>query len=373
MSILSKYRYLSARTVLSLSKLKRCQSLPTDTWGEESQFWSIIFISHRWASQDDPDPTGSQLHALQTLARSVTGIASIVLEDQSTHRMDFNGRVNQYSLGLHGNLQAAHLIFRTLCFYAKNSNNFSELKDIDQILDVIGFWYDYSCLPQDPMTNMQKDEFNSALKGVQKLISHPRVTTLILRKSDDGFLGRGWCVAESAIAYSKNDTSLPLVLYTSELKKPFSTLNKLIENAFKEWERISDQESAWQGFCMVINATSEPMILKRDFENSEIFLAHSDALDIGHRLLTAFLVKTAIMNDGDCLDLFDHFPEALKRENLGCRDKKDYALVSLMIINSVVATEASQNLSIWREALTRCVDDNSLVLTKENNMLIWQM
>jgi hypothetical protein len=47
---------------------------------------------------------------------------------------------------------------------------------------VIGFWYDYSCLPQDPKTPAEEQEFAQTLQGIGEMILSPQVSTLVLRK-----------------------------------------------------------------------------------------------------------------------------------------------------------------------------------------------
>ena len=76
--MLQEYRYVSARTLLGLTKLDRCQDFPEDTWTPVEQLWHLVFISHRWGSVADPDPMGTQLEALQRLVRRMVDIAGAI-------------------------------------------------------------------------------------------------------------------------------------------------------------------------------------------------------------------------------------------------------------------------------------------------------
>jgi hypothetical protein len=38
------YRFISARSLLGLSRLDRCQDLPQGVWSPVGQFWHLVFI-----------------------------------------------------------------------------------------------------------------------------------------------------------------------------------------------------------------------------------------------------------------------------------------------------------------------------------------
>ncbi len=77
-----QYRYISARTLLGLPKLARCQSLPQDSWTPAENLRHFVFISHRWGSQNDPDPSGSQLAALKRMVQRIADIAEAISDER---------------------------------------------------------------------------------------------------------------------------------------------------------------------------------------------------------------------------------------------------------------------------------------------------
>jgi len=80
--MLQAYRYISARTLLAMPKLARCQSLPQNTWTSAENLWHLVFISHRWGSQNDPDPSGLQLIALKSILEKMVDIAEAISDDR---------------------------------------------------------------------------------------------------------------------------------------------------------------------------------------------------------------------------------------------------------------------------------------------------
>jgi hypothetical protein len=206
--VLQEYRYITARTLLGMSKLARCQSLPDNMWIPAKNLWHLVFISHRWGSQNDPDPDGSQLAALKQMMQQIADI-SVALTEERVGSDAVRDRLRLIpSFMRQGTLQAAHLVFRILCYEEElpleEVNRFAG----EGILDAIGFWYDYSCLPQDPKTPAEAIEFTQALQGIGNMILSPRVSTLVLRKEGDGYLSRAWCFAESMIASAKQDLDI---------------------------------------------------------------------------------------------------------------------------------------------------------------------
>lgn len=142
---LDQYRFISGRSLLNLSKLDRCQSLPAETWTPASQLWCLVFISHRWGSQEDPDPTGAQLAVLKQFARRIEDVTEVLTYEPESSEQKRARLAQVPSLNRQGTLQAAHLIFRSFAYLAESVPEQAERLETESILDVIGFWYDYSC------------------------------------------------------------------------------------------------------------------------------------------------------------------------------------------------------------------------------------
>ena len=44
--------------------------------------WHVVFISHRWGNQDNPDPSGSQLAILKLLAQRIADVADVLSDER---------------------------------------------------------------------------------------------------------------------------------------------------------------------------------------------------------------------------------------------------------------------------------------------------
>ncbi|PAX59805.1 hypothetical protein [Brunnivagina elsteri] len=375
-----QYRYISARTLLEMPKLARCQSLPQNTWTPAENLWHLVFISHRWGNHNDPDSSGLQLAALKLMVQRMADIAEVISDERVGVDAAQSRLARVPSLNRQGTLQAAHLVFRSLC-EAESVPDAKAIGDDGRgILDLIGFWYDYSCLPQDPKTPSEADEFAQTLQGIGDMILSSRVSTLILRKEGDGYVSRGWCFAESMIAQSKDDTNKPLVLWTDRWDEPVSLLDSEPFSVFKQdaeklmaqWEDSSSTMSACESFCCVVQATALPLLLKSKAYESEFALAQADTTTIGIHLLAHIHPWLAILQEGEHLDLSVHLATLLQSEGLGCRDNRDYILVSLLLLKSLTSKDAAGDVAIWGEALVRFTEGLPLYLIRHDGKLEWQ-
>ena len=120
-----------------------------------------LFITHRWESQQHPDPSGWQLRALQELA---------------------------------------------------DHYNFSDPN--------LCFWFDYMSLPQKPRVAVEQQIFAQGLDTIRRTVSECNNVTLISRCGHDHaddlrvMMTRGWIVFELLLA--RNNLKLPLPLYERE-------------------------------------------------------------------------------------------------------------------------------------------------------------
>lgn len=375
-----QYRYISGRTLLGMTKLARCQSLPADTWTPAENLWHFVFISHRWGSQNDPDPTDSQLATLQRMVQRIADIAQVISDKQVGVEATRKRLARIPSLRGQGTLQAAHLVFRSLVAAESIPDSEVAWNNGRGMLDLIGFWYDYSCLPQEPKTPTEEQEFAKTLQGIGDMILSPQVSTLILRKDGDGYLSRGWCFAESMIARSKADVNKPLVLQTDRWDAPvsmfdsesFSIFRQDVEKLIVQWEDPANKMSVWDSFSLVIQATALPLFLMSELYTSEFALAIADTTTIGLPLFGHIQFWLVGLQEGGCLDLSVHLVTLLQNQGLGCRDDRDYILVSLLLLKSMTSEDAKGDVAIWREALVRFTKGLSLHLTRRDGILQWQ-
>jgi hypothetical protein len=62
----------------------------------------------------------------------------------------------------------------------------------------------------------------------------------------------------------------------------------------------------------------------------------------------------------------------LRDEGWGCRDERDYVVVALLLMKSLVAVDAMADLRIWGEALDRFVEGLGLVVERREAGLVWR-
>jgi hypothetical protein len=378
--VFHKYRYISGRTLLELPKLDRCQALPADTWTLAEHLWQVVFVSHRWGSQAEPDPTGSQLATLQKLVQRMVEVAEVISDERVGIEAARERLARLPALNQQGTLQAAHLVFRSLAAAELIPNADEIWSNGRGSLDVIGFWYDYSCLPQDPRSPAEEQEFAQTLQGIGEMILSPQVSTLVLRKEGDGYLSRGWCFAESMIAQSKSDPYMPLVLRTDRWNEPISVFNSgafaaykpLVEQAMALWENPASTLSAWDLFSAVIQATALPLLLKSEPSTSEFALALGDTITPGTGVLAQIQSWLVTLQEGEPLDLAVPLASLLQSHGLGCREQRDYILVALLLLKSLTSEDAVGDVQIWREALVRFTEGLPLEVMRRDGELVWQ-
>lgn len=371
-------RYITARTLLGLSKLDRCQDLPEETWVSAENLWHVVFISHRWGSQDDPDPSGSQLAILKLLAQRIADIAH-VLSDERVGLDAVRDRLARVpSLARQGSVQAAHLVFRVMCEGAERGEADNRLTD-DGILDLIGFWYDFSCLPQDPKTTTEAEEFSQTLQGIGEMLLSPKVSTVVLRRDGDGYLERGWCFAESMIAGAKEDVFKPMILRTDRWDEPlelnlsgaYAVFQPEVESMLEQWEDFENPVVVWTAFQNAINSTARLLLLNSDRSMSEFVVAATGATVTGVGMFAAVQSRLAILQVGEQLDLSGELVVALQAQGLGCRDERDYVLVALLLLKSLTAADAIGDVGIWWDALNRVTEGLPLVVVRRSDGLDW--
>jgi hypothetical protein len=380
--MLEHYRYISARSLLKLDKLDRCQDLPAWAWTPTAQLWHLVFISHRWSTMDDPDPVGNQLRCLQRLVQRMLDV-TVVIEDERADKNAVRDRLARIpSLAQQGSLQAAHLVFRTL------SSGFDmevpEQEAIallagDGILDLIGFWYDFSCLHQDPRSEEEEQEFRGVLQGIGEMILSPKVSTLILRQEDDGYLERGWCFAESMIAGAKADVYKPMILRTDRWDTPLAlplevtnvALRENITAILAQWADVRNPVSAWTAFENIVTGSAALLLAKLDSSMSEFVVAATGSMAMGVGLFAGVMSRLAMLPVGGCLDLAGELVQVLRGLGLGCRDERDVT-VALLLLKSLTAADAEGDLKIWWTALDRHTAGLGLVVKRYPTGLVWR-
>ncbi|MHC5609931.1 MAG: hypothetical protein ACYTXA_02560 [Nostoc sp.] len=137
------------------------------------------------------------------------------------------------------------------------------------------------------------------------------------------------------------------------------------------WEDPSGAMSGWEALSVAIQPTALPMLLKSERLTSEFALAQADTTTIGFQLIAHIHPWLAVLQEGEHLDLSVHLATLLQSQELGCRDDKDYILVSLLLLKSLIGERAVGDIAIWSEALIRFTEGLPLYLTRRDGMVEW--
>lgn len=126
-------RILHANRILELQTFPRFQDIHPTAFEWHEPPACVLFISHRWASPTHPDSNGEQLRSIKYLLEAMVNLAATYDLPQAQRTKYIK------TLRVHGYLQAANILSR----FAFNSGNVDS-----KILEKIGIWLDYMCLPQ---------------------------------------------------------------------------------------------------------------------------------------------------------------------------------------------------------------------------------
>jgi len=185
-----------------------------------------IFVSHRWIDTNFPDPKGNQRHIIiRFLIEAIClsrGICErffsyaepeIVLNPRlkrqiKNHQPDWAARWRHdddplsllqpkettevlLARWLHENFP--YLVFET-----------KELMAIGEVLNDIGIWYDYTCIPQKPFTSeLERLYFEWSLTKLTSVIKGSNALIIWDKQAND----RGWCLLEGMMAENERIAS----------------------------------------------------------------------------------------------------------------------------------------------------------------------
>lgn len=176
-----------------------------------------IFVSHRWLDVNEPDPTGMQAHAAIRFAVEAICLAKGIAEHYfnyattevtltpllrqqiQEHRFDLDRVIamNDPSKMDLGQTTATYLRRWLGQHYPALAFEWDELIQIARVLEDIGFWYDYMCVPQAPFYTPEAQQyFENILQALPQLIktSHALITW------DKEANSRAWCLLEGVVA-----------------------------------------------------------------------------------------------------------------------------------------------------------------------------
>ena len=125
------YRALTPQYFQDSERFLRCQDI-ADRYLRPVSVGRTWFVSHRWGSSDHPDPTGTQFRLLR---------------------------------------------------------QFLQRNDADSI------WYDFSCVPQEPLSSPERSLFRESVKNLNSLVIASDFVSILT----DDYITRAWCYYEWAV------------------------------------------------------------------------------------------------------------------------------------------------------------------------------
>lgn len=296
---------------------------------------SVLFISHRWDSPEHPDPTGRKASAIRAFLTHCGRFGS------NQHALD---NVPSSELLAHGAFQAAHFISRAKVFGEDPASPSHDQVRFDfnrSLLSQVGVWCDYSCLPQEGISEKLKEN----LTRLDDLINESNL--LILRDPADEYETRAWCAVEISAGRRQDGRVHPqnLVLRLDRIGAPIDSataIERSVSGMFDQearaqfgtgnlirmmFERSLPEEEEHED-CETFTIKRPPYIFKglRDFLIAEI-----DGLS----KLSQFDEIMASWNTADA-DFF-HDMEAMVREwveksGLKTTHERDLIYTGLMIL-----------------------------------------
>jgi hypothetical protein len=191
-ALVAEFRILRASAVLRMEgpmpKFEQLQAEQPSSWfSPDSPPSAVLFVSHRWKTPTHPDPDGAQGNAIRAFLAAVRDV------DESREASASVRRRRVPSLLVHGVFQAAYFLENGISFGRQEGGAWSDDLDDDResVVDRIGIWYDFSCMPQDGIGSLS---LVPSLARIHELIGES--TMLILRWRGDDYDARAWCAAE---------------------------------------------------------------------------------------------------------------------------------------------------------------------------------
>lgn len=194
--VLLRFRILPASYLFRDDHFGRPQDSDIE-WLKPRQCWLLIFVSHRWEIAGHPDPDGRQHRALTALVSALCDLWDALAAETAQERIRLVPRLDR-----HGTTQAAVLLSRVK--FPRHVLRRRQHESARHFLpDHIGIWYDYMCLPQQPRSPAEEEEFRAGLLALPELLNSKAVSLVALREAGDDYGARAWCLAEALLTANK--------------------------------------------------------------------------------------------------------------------------------------------------------------------------
>jgi hypothetical protein len=367
-SIASTFSIMAARDVLSMKKMERHQDIKEKVrWlTTEEQPLALLFFSHRWETLEHPDPQGRHLRALQEFLRRIC----LCVEAMFVPRQERLQLV--HSLSFEGTLQAEELT-RRMFGYGPFSGGAAGMKGSDAkqviydlwkvhqdnrpafrewLLNKIGLWLDFSCMPQKPLAPEDESVFRSTLSMLDSLVMS--CTLVALRDAGDDYSVRGWCASEfflaSAHSFAKNlfidvkrlenAEEVAIAPAPTPSKEAITDATKIMNQSYEQDIAAFREACAqWISFeCPLIEISPPgPWAAYRDLQGSSFYAAEIDpnpsrlVLEAIRSVESALIEKWLISEKQRLFDLGKELALFLQCSGLHCALPSDTIYLSFLL------------------------------------------
>jgi len=206
----ASFHVTSVEGLLSLARMERHQDVRARLrWLEAGEPpLGMLFVSHRWASPEHPDPGGELMRSVQAFLRLLLAAVEALLAPREERLRLLP------SISGEGALQAEEIARRLLGFGPLSGPAASpagpEARKIIAaryrsgergpafrawIAQRIGAWLDYVCMPQRPLSREDEPEFVRTLQSLDRLAES--AILVAMRRAGDDYSVRGWCLLEA--------------------------------------------------------------------------------------------------------------------------------------------------------------------------------
>jgi hypothetical protein len=358
-TLCTQFRILSAWRLCNATSFESHHDLDgNDGWlTTEERPLLLLFLSHRWDTPEHPDPSGQQLRTLQTLLRRICVVIRALFADPP-QRLRLVPELDR-----EGTIQAEELARRVLGYgpFAKEGTLGNPAEARTRIrekvrelgpdafdhwmLERMGIWVDYCCMPQSPRTAADQAMFEKTLMQLDRLLLSSIVVAL--RREHDDYATRSWCVSEIwfgargsfarslFIDMDRAEKDLPLAT-TSSPNAP-DIIKKGYESDLDAFRKVVDDwKTATVPLCEVPPA---PWSAYRSLQGSALFAPDYDpnparrGIEAIRAISIEIIERWWMSNEPSVFDLAGFLNEMMVRQGLVVTDQADQAYLALLLLS----------------------------------------
>jgi hypothetical protein len=362
----SRFWVLTAGDLLRMESFRRRQDLEVEPMAPENCHL-LLFISHRWETAEHPDPSGRQLAALKSMIHLLCDACDALSTQSVEERLRSLPSLRRY-----GALQALLLISRLSSSVLTLGSSIDGKRAHEWLPNHVGVWYDFACLPQQPRSGAEEQEFQAALLAWPGLLLSEEVSLIALREAGDDYESRGWCFAEARLSSDKM-VCRPLVLRLDRLGTMSSPQSPAAATSAEADASTSFRAAlaAWEdvGAAPPVAETCWKILVSQSsIAPDSLPLAEDDSPVLGlNRMVrpsatwVTLLLADLLAHRGRIFDVSGAILSLLKEKGLRCSEDRDLIYVGLLALLRS-CDEQSRLAELFRQCLKRHVNQDGLLM-----------